>query len=227
MGIVDGGYSLAKLGRGAVRAVIALDPVATAAPANIADVIAMNNSAGAYALQSGWTDLGATTGGTDYERGMEESELEIDQVAGTIDAEITDVPRSIKLPLAHISDDILKVIENGSVTTVAAAANKSAQQRVEAGLFADLPLYRVCLIALRSLKAAIATENAGGGALQRGRMVMLALYRVQLEADAASFSFEKGSLWSGEVGFRLFPEPGKASGKEHLSWFTETAGTIA
>lgn len=227
MGIVDGGYSLAKLGRGAVRAVIALDPVATAIPANIADVIAMNNSSGAYALAAGWTDLGATTEGASYSRGMEEAELEIEQAAGAIDAEITEVPRSVTLPMAHIADDAMKIIENSTtVASIAAVSNKSAQQRNKFGLFSDLPVYRICLIGIRSQKAGIVTENAGGAALKRGRMVMLSLYRVQLEADASEFEFSKGSLWSGDVGFRAFPEPGQASGEEHGSWFFENAGTI-
>jgi hypothetical protein len=229
MGAIDHDVSLSKLGKGAVRSVLALDPATTAVPAGIESVMPLNNTSGGYPLATGWVGLGATSeDATAYSRGIEEEELSVGQIAGAIDSEVTEVPREITIPVAHISDDVMKIVENGSVTTVAAATGKSAQKKVEFGVFSDLPIYRLALIGMRSQKAGTVTENSSGGAAVRGRFAMLSLYRVQLIADTAEFEFEKGSLWSGEIGFRAFPEPSIADPKKaHGAWFFEDAGTIA
>lgn len=220
--IVSGGADLTKLGKGAIRAIIALDPETTPAPESLQDVLGLISP---YTLAAGWTDMGATANGNPgYSRGIESEELEINEITGAIDTDITDVPRSVTLPLAHISDETMTLLENGGTAeTVAADDNTSAQSRVPFGLFTSLPPVRVVLLGQRSLKAGLVVEPSTA---TRARIAALVLNYVELSADEASFEFGKGSLWSGEVGFRALPDPDADEGEEHGSWIFEDAGTI-
>jgi hypothetical protein len=223
--IIKGGYDLTKLARGAIRAVICDDPEGVSAPGDLSDVIDMINTSGGYPLKTGWENLGATTDASNYSRGMESEGYEIEQETGLIDEEITEVPRSLTLPLANIDSRAMQIIENASdVETVAAAAEISAQKKVPLGTFTDLAVYRVMFIGLRSIKAGAVIEP---DLTRRGRMVAVGMHYCSLSADETTFEFGKGSLWSGEVTFQAFPDPDAPVGEEHGAWYFEDAGTIA
>lgn len=224
MAVVPGAfpYDLDHLLGGRARVILA--PASEPIPASIADVIDMETP---YAVQGSWFDLGATRDSASYTKSIESEGLEIQQVSGLVLEEITDINRQIKVSLAEVKAENLKIVEESATTgTVAAAAGVSAQKSVKFGSFSDTTPYRAVFVAQRSKKSGLVVES-GAGAPQRGRFVMLCLYSVSLSADETEMEFDKGTLVHAPVTFTAFPEGGEDSGEEYGVWLTEDAGTIA
>lgn len=221
--VISSGYDLAKLAVGAIRVVRAPDSVTV--PDDISDVVNMVAQAGSYPLKAGWLDFGATTDASSYSRGIESEGLQIEQESGDIDERITEVPRSLTFPMAHIDENNMKLIEQApAIEQVAGASQVGPQKRVPIGTFEDVDRYRVGFIGVRSKKAGIVTEPGGA---TRGRMIAIFLYEASISADEASMEFAKGSLWSGEITFNAFPDNTQPEGEEHGLWLFEEASTIA
>lgn len=216
-------WDIANLCEGAVRVVAA--PISQAIPTNIADAIGM---IAPYNVNSSWFDFGAAKGGEggEYSRSIESEGQDIEQESGAIMTSITDIGRSFAFNIAEIAEDNLVIIENaGAVETVAAAPNKGAQQAVPIGTFEQLEKYRIGFIGVRPKDAGIVTEPVGG--ITRGRLLACFLNRVTLSADEASLTMEKGSLWSADVTFEGYPEPGEDTDESYGRWLSEAAGTIS
>lgn len=216
-------YDLANLLGGAARVLVSDDAGALPSiPASIADVI---DPVAPYTPQTGWLDFGATGEGTSYSRGMDSDGYEIQQTAGTIFEEITDVNRTLTVDIAEITPEHLALMENSSeVGTVAAATGAAAQKSVKFGSIRSLKTRRVAFIAQRHPNSGVVVEDTGGP--ERGRFVMLCLYSVQLSADDSEMTVEKGSLATLPVSFVAYPEGGEAAGEEYGTWLLEDAGTI-
>jgi len=221
MGIIDGGYSLTQLLSGACRVLFAPDTVTK--PANISDLIGMVSP---YTLDTDFDDIGATTGPASYSRSIESEGLSVEQVKGNVVEDVTDVTRSFTLPVGAITPENLQVLENaGTIGTISAAANKSAQHKVEVGSFDELTKYRVAFIGLRPKGAGTVTEPGGA---TRGRMLAFVAYYASISADESSLSIGKGQLASMDMSFTLFPDPAVSDQtKAQGIWLSEDAGTIS
>ena len=179
-----------------------------------------------YDAVTGWTDLGATKESFTYSRSFDTSGYEIQQVAGNVIEELTDLERTIEVSLADFRPEHLQMIENApSVGDVASAAGRSAQKVVKFGSFASIQRYRFAFIAMRPKQAGIVTES--DGTTTRGRFFMGIANSAQIAADEVSFEQAKGELSAAGVTFTLFPEPGEANGQEFGAWYDELAGTIS
>jgi hypothetical protein len=112
------------------------------------------------------------------------------------------------------------------VDTVASGSGKGATKKVPVGNIEDLTQYRMAFVGRRGKDQGIVTEPAPGAKV-RGRMFAFVAYRAQLTADNLQLGFAEGDLANANVTFKLFPEPGQASGEEHGFWIFEDAGTFA
>ena len=215
-------YDIENLLGGAVRILYAL--TAEPIPATMTDVILMEAP---YTAQTGWTDLGATRDAFTYTRGFDVEGWEIQQLAGNVIEEVTEITRSIEISFADLRPEHLKMIEQGSaaVGTVSPVASASAQDVVEFGSFTSLTRYRFAFISKRPLAAGEVTESAPSNAV-RGRFFMGVAYQAQLSADEVEFEQNKGELTAAGVTFTLFPDSVPAQGEEYGAWFDEQAGTI-
>jgi hypothetical protein len=215
-------YDIDQLLGGAVRILYAPDSVAI--PADISSVIDMETP---YSAQTGWVDLGATKESFSYSRGFDVEGWEIQQLAGNVIEEITDLTRTISVSFADLRPEHLQMIENApSVAAITAAAGRSAQEKVAFGSFNSFERFRFAFISRRPIQAGVVTESAGAGAGTRGRFFMGVAYNAQIAADEVEFEQAKGELTAAGVTFTLFPEDGEDSGEEYGAWFDETAGTI-
>lgn len=217
-------YDINNLLGGAVRILYSeLDGTGdTPIPADIADVFDMVSP---YAASTGWTDLGATKESFSYSRSFDTAGYEIQQVAGNVIEELTDLSRSIEVSFADFRPEHLSMIENAAaVDTVAAAAGSSAQKVVKYGSFSSLKRYRFVFAAMRPKQSGVVVEPGGK---TRGRFFVGCAYTAQVSADEVSFEQAKGELTAAGVTFTLFPEPGTPNGQEFGAWFSEDAGTIA
>lgn len=214
-------YDIENLLGGAVRFLYA--PDTEDIPTKINDVIDM---VAPYAPNGDWVDIGATKESFTYTRGFDTEGWEIQQVAGNVIEEITEITRSIEVSVAEFTTDILKILEGdtGDIDAVAAAANVGAQSVLRFGSFSSLTQYRIAFISRRAKASGIVTEPGGA---TRGRFFMGAGYRAQLSADEIEMEQEKGNLTGTGVGFTLFPEDGEDAGEEYGIWADEAAGTIA
>jgi hypothetical protein len=220
-------YDVDQLLGGAVRILYA--PTTEPIPTSIDDVIDMTDP---YAPAGTWVDLGATRDSFSYSRGFDTSGYEIQQLAGNVIEEITDISRTIEVSFADFRPEHLAMIEGRASTvveSVAAVAGSSAQETVKFGSFSSLERYRFAFISRRPKQAGVVNEPSGtysaanGG---RGRFFMGVAYEAQLSADEVSMEQAKGELTAAGVTFTLFPASGEASGEEYGAWFDETAGTI-
>ncbi len=217
-------YNIDNLLGGAVRILYGkADGVGAAAiPESIDDVIAM---VAPYASKSGWTDLGATKESFSYSRSFDTSGYEIQQVAGNVIEEITDIARSIEVSFADFRPEHMQMIENApAVATIAAATNASAQKRVGFGSFTSPVQYRFAFIAQRPKQAGLVIEPSDA---ERGRFFMGVANLAQVAADEMSFEQAKGELTGAGVTFTMFPSDDADTGEEYGAWYDEQAGTIA
>lgn len=219
-------YDINNLLAGAARCVITDDSVALPAiPAKINDVINLKSVSSNYGPKTGFLDVGATADASAYTRDLAASEYRIEQTGGPVFQDITETNRSLRINMAELKPEWLKIMEEGAaITTVAAVAGtNTAQKAVKFGTVVELTKRRVCFIGRRPKAAGLVDEGAG---VTRGRFVMLVLYNVNITADAAEISLGKGNLASMPITFRAFPEDGQPSGQEFGTWLDEQAGTI-
>lgn len=212
-------YDIDNLLGGAVRVLYA--PVATALPADISDVIAMTAP---YAPATGWKDFGATKESFTYTRGFDTEGLEIQQVPGAILEDITDLSRTITVSVAELRDELLAMVEQGTIQTdVAAATGAGSQDIIRFGSFNSVTQYRVAWVSRRHQGSGTVQEAAGPPPVVRGRFFMGVGFRCQITADEIEFEGAKGELTGLGLTFKLFPEPGETYGQEYGFWASEHA----
>jgi hypothetical protein len=214
-------YDIDNLLGGAVRILYADPTVVTAVPSDISQVIDM---VAPYTPKTNWKDFGATKESFTYSRGFDTSGWEIQQVAGSILEEVSDITRTVQLSMAEVTQETMKIFDQGVAGTVAAAAGKSAQKVVKFGSFKTPDKVRVAFVSRRHTGSGLVTEPGG---TTRGRFVMGVGYSCALTADSIDMEQNKGDLTAVGLTFRLFPESGQTVGQEHGAWFLEDAGTIA
>lgn len=214
-------YDIETLLGGAVRILYA--ETTQVVPTNIDDVFEMNG--GGYVAKSGWTELGATKEGFSYSRNFDTEGQEIQQVAGNVLEEITDISRSIELSVAAFDARGFQLMENApNVTSIAAGVGKSAQKKIAFGSFQSLKRYRWAFVSRRSNRSGVVTESGGA---TRGRFVMGTAYEAQLAADEIEMEQSKGELTAASLTWTMFPTDGQPSGEEWGAWYLEEPGAIA
>jgi hypothetical protein len=207
-------YDIDNLLGGAVRVLFA--PVSAPLPADIGDVIDMVTP---YAAVTPWKDFGATKESFTYTRGFDTEGFEIQQVPGAILEDITSLSRTISVSVAELRDDLLAMIEQGTIATdVAAGTGAGAQDIVKFGSFNSVTQYRIAWVSRRHQGSGTVAE---GGGVTRGRFFMGVGYRCQITADEIEFAGAKGELTGLGLSFKLFPEPGGVYGQEYGLWASE------
>src|SRR5262245_38319560 len=94
-------YDIDNLLGGAVRILYAPSTQAIPSTGGIADVIEMVGPN--YAAKTGWIDLGATKESFSYTRGFDVEGWEIQQTAGNVIEEISDITRSVSVSIAEFT----------------------------------------------------------------------------------------------------------------------------
>lgn len=217
-------YDITKLCVGNVRALVA--PITQAVPTGLDSIQPMVATSGAYAPADDWRDFGAIPDGeeSEYTHGHDSESISIENDTGALFETVSEVSRSFKLTLAELDSLNLQLLENAAtVTTIAAAAGKSAQKGIKMGSYDSLTRYRLALVGKRPIEAGIVTEPGGA---TRPRLLCVYLNRVTLAADDRTISFSKDKLASAEVEFTAFPEPAVVASDAFGGWFDEQAGTI-
>lgn len=201
-------------------------PTSVAVPADIWDIVpAVANGSGEYPAKTGWIDFGLMADPPSVTHGREASGLEYQQPSGDLFSQITAVNRSATVNIAHIDASTLQVIENASAaTTIAAAANESAQKKVYVGLYSSATVWRVAVLAFRPSGAATVTEPGGA---TRPPLVARVIPRCVISSDDTEINFPKGDPAAGAVTFTAESESTAPAGGEHGFWIDEQAGTIS
>lgn len=202
---------------------------AQAVPTSPWDVVPPVASAGGeYAALTAWKDFGLAADAPQYAHDKDSDGLDYEQPSGSLFEEITDINRSFKAQVGHIDELTMGIIENSaSVTTLAAAAGKSAVKKLDIGSYASFKQWRIVMISFRPTGSGVVTEPAPSPVGTRPPAVALILPRVILAAEASELSPERGSPANIEVTFNVIPETTLASGKEHGFWGFEQPGVIA
>jgi len=220
MAISDLAVQINKLVSGACA--IVYTPVATTAPVNIADIVTL---VGPPAPAAAWLLYGATKGGASYTLDVKADELTIDQRTGATFEDITDITRSLKFDIAELSAEHWKITEQAAeITTVAAAAGKSAQKLVKSGSFSEYDRYRTAFIGQRRKSQGIVTEPGG---VTRGCYIVAGFYSAALAASSSETKFDQGALATRSLEVKAFPDSTLTAGADTMFFFEEQPGTIA
>lgn len=200
-------------------------PISGTVPGNLYDVVPGVNSAGEYPLASTWKDFGLAADAPSYSHSRETEGLEYEQSAGVLFEQISEIARTFTAQIGGISPENMKIVENtnSAIETIAASANKAAQEKVPFGTYSSLTAYRVAMISYRPDGSATVTEPDG---TVRPPAVALILPRVVLGADDSEFSFGAGEPVNGPISFNIINEDTLPSGEEQGFWVFEKPGTI-
>lgn len=216
--------NLAKLLSGRyLRVLIADMSVVTPAPvpANMADVFPL---VGTKTPVTPWTDVGSIGDDFEYEREFEAEGFRIRERTAEIMREITESNRTLDFSLNEVTPENLKMFEQGaSITTVAAATNKSAQKWIKAGTPDEFARYRVAFVGRR--KASVAKVVEPGGVV-RGAFVMGGFPLAEIAADGSSIEFGAEDLVSIPIQLQSVPDATLPAGADQVFWAEEQPGTI-
>ena len=223
MAVLDAGVNRADLLAGRLRLLIA--PTSVAIPVNIDDIVAMVSP---YAKKTGWLELGGTSDSTTYEMSMDSEEWFLQQSSQSVGERITELMRSVSTTLAEHAPRFIRYAEEGGADfAISAGANKGAQTRVRSGDINTRTVYRLALIGERDqVFGGTVTEPVGG--LTRGPLFALVGHRAQIAPEDQEMEFDAEDLVGREIQWNLYPDSSiTASNENTVSWFFESAGTIA
>lgn len=204
-------------------------PTTVAVPTDIFAVVpAVADVDGEYPALTGWEDFGLTADATTTSHARDSSGLEYQQPVAALFQAITSITRQITVPVAHIDERTLQIMENASAaTTIAAAAGKSSQKKINVGNYSSVPQWRVVMIAYRPNGAGTVTEPAPSPVGTRPPLVARVIPRCTIASDSTELSIGRGDPSSMPIVFTAESEPTAPSGGEHGYWITEDAGVIA
>lgn len=204
-------------------------PVSSGLPTIKINSIIELTSALFYAPKSGWVDFGAAREGqgAQYERSIETEDWAIEQAQGAVATDVTDVPRSVTVPMAEIHTAGIRILENApSSRSVSAASGQSAQVAVDFGSFENIDRYRIAMLGQR--RKGIGGDVVEPDATVRGQFLALVLFSASISSNATTFELQKGQLANVAVEFQAFPETTVTDSlRDRGCWISETAGTIA
>lgn len=198
-------------------------------PGDIWDVIpAVADAQGEYPAKVGWNDFGLTADASSTSHGRESTGLEYQQPVAALFQAITSITRAITVPVAHIDEKTLQMMENASAASViAASANESAGKKVNVGNYSSVPQWRIVMIAFRPSGAGTVTEPGPSPVGTRPPLVARVIPRCTISSDDTELSIGRGDPASMPITFTAESEPTAPAGGEHGYWFIEDAGVIA
>jgi hypothetical protein len=191
---------------------------AVAAIAKLDDFIDLNT----LALKPLFQDVGSAREGqgSTYGRNITVAESRIEQSNVAVRKRITDVARTLTLQFAEFTKDKLAMLEDGSITTIAAAAHRSPQWRVDGGTITSLTPWRVILLGTHpGGEGHDITDESGD---KRGELLAVVLQHATMSADNAQYELQRGQLANVPLSFDGLPEPTIAdASKNVVSWIGE------
>lgn len=177
----------------------------TAKPSDISDIVDIATSP--YALQSGWNDFGATEGGATITRSYEMNEINVDQVAGVFDKEVTNWSMSLQTELAEATLENLQIAWVGatSITTVTGVpSGLPTERRLGLGAPTCLPERMIALIVDKR------EDCAAGNSRVRAHVFWIA----QVDGGESGQPYVKGEKTVLPVTFNILPDPTEEAGEE-------------
>jgi hypothetical protein len=199
----------------------------TTAPADLWDIIpAVADSSGEYPAKTGWHDFGLSVDAPTYTHSKDSEGLEYQQPKGVLFEQISSITRTFTAQIGQIDPDNLLIVENAdSITSVAAATNESAQQKVGFGLYSTFKNVRIAMVTYRPSGSANVTEPSPSNRI-RPPAVALVFPLCVLSAEDSEFEFDAGTPVNAAITFTVLPDQTLGAGKEHGYWVFETPGTI-
>lgn len=176
-----------------------------AKPTDISDIVAIGETG--YAAAAGWNDFGATEGGAAITRSYEMNEIQVDQVAGVFDKEVTNWSMSLQTELAEVSLENLQIAWVGAsaITTITAVpSGYPNERRLGLGAPTCLPERMIALIVDKR------EDCAAGDSRVRAYVFWIA----QVDGAESSHSYVKGEKAVLPVTFNLLPDPTEEAGEE-------------
>lgn len=197
-------------------------PVTTGAPTvGLSDIITLEGPN--YAPKTGWVDIGAAREGqgSNYERGIETQEWNIEQATGAVAEDVTDVPRSITFQMAEVKPAGVVILENApGIRTITEASGKTAQKAVDFGSFESMDLFSVALLGMR--RKGQGKDITEQSTTVRGGIVGVLLFAASIAAETASYELQKGQLANVPVQMRAFPHSSVTdSTRDRGTWLFE------
>lgn len=215
-------YDLGNLLKGPTPFIYGLASEVTV-PANLADIFDPDDPK--HPLETGWTHGGATTSGTQYSRQFSTAGFVIEQADGNVDEDITDVARSLTVPVGEITPEMLQILEQApNIDTVAKAKGRSAEKQIKVGSIETQETYRVVFLGRRLAGKGSDVTMSGGQV--RGAFVAYCMLMAKIAGDQAAIQVGKGQLASAPLTFNAFPDDTQEPGEEHGIWIVEEPGTI-
>ena len=204
-------------------------PTTVALPGDIWDVVpAVADVDGEYPAEVGWEDFGLTSDATTTSHSRDSAGLEYQQPVAALFQAITSIARSITVPVGHIDERTLQIMENASAAaTIAASAGQSALKKVNVGNYSSVPQWRVVMIAYRPNGAGSVIEPAPSPVGTRPPLVARVIPRCTIASDATELAVGRGDPAGMPITFTAESEPTAVSGAEHGYWILEQPGTIA
>lgn len=202
-------------------------PITVTVPTRIADIVSqVADINGLYQPVTGWNLFGIAGDNQETGRNFEAGEIESDN-AGILFRRVTSFTPSIKVHMAELSPQNLKVLYNTRRTVaVAAAVGKSAETQIPYGTVEDFDHYRIAIIGQRPKSARPVVEPVASGGRTRGAMLVNVIYDAQITADDVTAQFDAQKLVDFELDFTGGPVASLPFGEEYGVLMDESAGTI-
>lgn len=216
-------YDVSKIAQGPARVMYA--PTTVAVPTKLSSLFLQKAP---YTPATGWLDFGATTGPTVIGRTIATAGLNIQQDSSPILEEVSEVTRTVTIPIGQLDSAVLAIFEqSGGVTTVASGTGVDlGQTKVPFGSINDLGTYRVAVVYRFKKSQGIVIEPTT--LLERGRIAAWVGYYGKLTADNVQVSVGENEIVGGSLAFKMESDPTvTAEGTEQGFWIYETAaGTL-
>ena len=177
----------------------------TTKPTDISDIVDIASSP--YAVETGWNDFGATEGGAEISRSYKTNDIEVDQINGVFDREVTDWSMELSTSLAETTLENLQIAWVGAsnITSVSGIqSGRPAERRLGLGAPSCLPERMIALLVDKR------EDCAAGTGYVRAYVFWIA----QVDGGASNHVFKKGEKTTLPVKFNIFPDPAEQEGEE-------------
>lgn len=217
-------YDINALTGAAARVMLA--PYTETIPDNPVDIF---DQVSPYVVNGTWFNVGATSGPVQTGRNLAVAGYTIEQSQTVLLEEPTEVTYTLQVPIAELSPEMLKIINDSAadvdaVAAITGAGASGAGSKTHFGNIFDLTHYRVAFVVRRSKSQGLVTEPGGR---TRGRFFTFVGYDATITAENVQSSFGKGQLASATITFKLYPDSTVTEeGAEHGFYFDENAGTL-
>lgn len=193
-------YNGANLLKAPARVLYA--PFATTIPTYPSDIF---DGTDPYAVKTGWVDFGATSGPPVISRTFTTSGIVIEQSDTSLYDEVTEMTRTLQIPIAEFSPANLAVLEESTAATYASGTKRGSGTTVPFGSIDSLSSFRLAVVGMRSKQQGTVTETVGPKT--RGSFVVWTAYKASLTGDSLAASLGRNETSNLSVSFKLYPDP--------------------